>query len=113
ITVHTPGDGTQWMSSAGSCCTSARISSTAFVSCSAATGPRLRCSGIVAPLAEQVQCLLYGAVGEGEQDGLVGCLVHDGLPARDDEDIARLPVDDEVRADARAAPPFDGDEDRR
>src|SRR6188508_1713588 len=59
-----------------------------------------------------MQGLLHRPVRERKEDGLVGGIVHHGLPAWYDEDVPGLPVDDEVGADASPASPFDGDEDR-
>jgi len=59
-----------------------------------------------------MQGFLHGPVRERKEDGLVGGVVHHGLPTWYDEDVPGLPVDDEVGADAGPASPFDRDEDR-
>src|SRR5262245_39897028 len=101
------------MSSAGSCCTSARISSVVAISLSAAARPRVCASGIVTVLTEQLQRFLHRTIGEGKQDGLIAGIVCHRLPARHHEDVARLPLDDEVCAYPAASVPFDRYEDGR
>src|SRR5262245_40747691 len=101
------------MSSGGSCCTSARISSAVLINRSAAAAARVWGSGIVSLLTEQLQCFLDGPVGKRKEDGLVVGGVYHRLPARHDEDVPRLPVNHEVRTDACLAPTFDRHEDRR
>ena len=60
-----------------------------------------------------MQRFLNGAVGKRKQNALLGCLVSDGFPARNDENIVALPVHCKIVADVRASPPFNGHEDSR
>src|SRR6266404_9467156 len=58
-------------------------------------------------LSEKMQCFLNGAIGEGKQHAVLGRLMPDFLPARDDEEVALLPIDDEVVADMCATATLD------
>src|SRR5687767_5074691 len=97
------------MSSAGRRSTSATICSVVATIAAAAAGPCVR-SDTGPLLTPQVEDFLDRPIGKRKEHRLVGRLVCDGLPAGHDEDIARLPVDHEVLADAGPAASFDGDE---
>src|ERR1700730_7927772 len=60
-------------------------------------------SGIAAALPDQVQRLLNGPIGEGEQHGVsvLRGLVPDAVPGRHDEDVPLAPLDHEILARAR------------
>src|SRR5689334_5214480 len=58
-------------------------------------------SGVAAILAPHADFLLHRTVGEAEQHALAVGLVHDGLPARHDEDVLRTPLQHGL-ADTRA-----------
>src|SRR3974390_1463665 len=66
-------------------------------------------SRVAAILAEQVELLLYRAVGETEQNRIGVGLVGHPVPARHHEEVARAPFEG-LLADPRASPAFDGGE---
>src|SRR5262245_36614523 len=98
ITVQTLSPGIHVISAGARRATSPAISSVTACRRAAAACPRVK-SAIESFLAEELQHFLDGPVGEREEHALVTGFVNDSFPARHDEDVARLPVDDEIRSD--------------
>src|SRR5262245_23231648 len=100
ITDQTSAAGCHVTRSGGRRATSSSISPTAARRRAPARSPRD--SGIAAILAEELKRFLNRPIGEREQHRVLADVVRYLFPARHHEDVARLPVHREVRADAGA-----------